>query len=89
MIKTFCKLFYNNILSTCYDTQKKSQDDIIIDIDKYDNLNIDYKIQKKSDFYKQDSLDIYKEPDNNLVNNNDTDDTNDIDDKYDKMSDIV
>lgn len=89
MIKTIFKLFYNNILSICYDTQKKSQDDIIINIDKYDNLNIDYKIQKKSDFYKQDCLDIYKEPDNNFSKTNDTDDTDDIDDKYDKMSDIV
>jgi len=47
MIKTFIKLFYNKILSICYDTQRNSQDDIIIDLNKYDNINIDYKIQKK------------------------------------------
>ena len=51
MIKTFCKLFYNKFLSICYDTQQNSQDDIIIDFNKYDNINIDYKIQKKTDFY--------------------------------------
>jgi len=46
----FFRLFYNNILSICYDTQKNNQDDIIIDFDKYENINIDYKIQKKQDF---------------------------------------
>ena len=50
MIKTFCKLFYNKFISICYDTQKNSQDDIIIDFNKYDNINIDYKIQKKQIF---------------------------------------
>tara|TARA_B000000477_G_scaffold52176_2_gene43847 strand:- start:9514 stop:9945 length:432 start_codon:yes stop_codon:yes gene_type:complete len=63
MIKTFCKLFYNKILSICYDTQKNSQDDIIIDFNKYDNINIDYKIQKKTDFYNGDFIE------NDLLNN--------------------
>jgi hypothetical protein len=40
----------------CYDTQKNSQDDIIIDFNKYDIINIDYKIQKKTDFYNGDFL---------------------------------
>ena len=49
MIKNIFKIFYNNIISICYDTQKNSQnDEIIVDIN---NLNIDHKIQKKSDFY--------------------------------------
>lgn len=52
MIKTIFKLFYNNILSICYDTKKYTQDDIIIDLNEYDN--IDYKIQKKTDFYNDD-----------------------------------
>jgi uncharacterized protein YcbK (DUF882 family) len=52
MIKTFFKLFYNNILSICYDTQKNTQDDIIIDFNNYN----DYKIQKKTDFYNSDFL---------------------------------
>tara|TARA_B110000858_G_scaffold101301_1_gene116407 strand:+ start:3906 stop:4247 length:342 start_codon:yes stop_codon:yes gene_type:complete len=47
MIKSLFKIFYNNILSICYDTQKKTQDDIIIDFNKYENINIDYKIQQK------------------------------------------
>ncbi|MDB4613897.1 hypothetical protein OAH43_00030 [bacterium] len=63
MIRTFCKLFYNKILSICYDTQKNSQDDIIIDFNKYNNINIDYKIQKKTDFYNGDFIE------NNLLNN--------------------
>lgn len=63
MIKTFCNLFYNNFLSICYDTQKNSQDDIIINFNKYDNINIDYKIQKKTDFYNEDYIE------NDLLNN--------------------
>lgn len=50
MIKTIFKLFYNNILSICYDTKKYQQDDIIIDLNKYNNF--DYKIQKKTEFNK-------------------------------------
>ena len=46
MIKTIFKLFYNNILSICYDTQKNTQDDIIINFNKYNDINIDYKIKK-------------------------------------------
>lgn len=53
MIKTIFKLFYKNILSICYDTQKNTQDDIIIDFNNYN----DYKIQKKTDFYNGDFLD--------------------------------
>lgn len=64
MIKTFIKLFYNKILSICYDTQRNSQDDIIIDLNKYDNINIDYKIQKKIHLYNGDFLE------NNLLNYN-------------------
>ena len=56
MIKTIFKFFYNKILSMCYDTQTNSQDDIIIDFNKYDIINIDYKIQKKTDFYNGDFL---------------------------------
>ena len=141
MIKTFCKLFYNKFISICYDTQKNSQDDIIIDFNKYDNINIDYKIQKKTDFYNGDLIEndllnnIFIEDnnclatnlnnkdtyENDLLNNifiedNDTinlidkdifennlsdihnensyddckskDDYSDIDDKYDKISDV-
>lgn len=55
MIKTIFKLFYKNILSICYDTQKNTQDDIIIDFNNYNDYN-DYKIQKKTDFYNGDFL---------------------------------
>ena len=85
MIKTFCKLFYNNFLSICYDTQKNSQDDIIIDFNKYDNINIDYKIQKKTDFYNGDFIenDLFNNKKKNLLNTHtfieNTDNTNLID----------
>lgn len=93
MIKTFCKLFYNKFISICYDTQKNSQDDIIIDFNKYDNINIDYKIQKKTDFYNGDFIennsnlsDIHNE--NSYDDCKSKEDYSDIDDKYDKISDI-
>ena len=93
MIKTFCKLFYNKFLSICYDTQQNSQDDIIIYFNKYDNINIDYKIQKKTDFYNGDFIennsnlsDIHNE--NSYDDCKSKDDYSDIDDKYDKISDI-
>tara|TARA_B110000259_G_scaffold150514_1_gene169987 strand:+ start:4071 stop:4448 length:378 start_codon:yes stop_codon:yes gene_type:complete len=78
MIKTIFKFFYNKILSICYDTQKNSQDDIIIDFNKYDTINIDYKIQKKTDFYNGDFIEndslnnkkIYNSLDNTFINDN-------------------
>tara|TARA_B110000003_G_C16653780_1_gene535485 strand:+ start:2447 stop:2800 length:354 start_codon:yes stop_codon:yes gene_type:complete len=116
MIRTFCKLFYNKILSICYDTQKNSQDDIIIDFNKYNNINIDYKIQKKTDFYNGDFIENNLLDTNTFIDETDTtnlidkdifennlsyihnensyddckskDDYSDIDDKYDKISDI-
>ena len=56
MIKSLFKIFYNNILSLCYDTQKNTQDDIIINFNNYENLNFDYKILKKKDFYDNNTL---------------------------------
>ena len=114
MIKTFFKLFYNNILSICYDTQKNTQDDIIIDLNKYNDINIDYKIQKKTDFYNGDFLEhdliktdykyinLFQEKTENIEENKLLDiehensyddcklkeDLSDIDDNYDKISDL-
>jgi hypothetical protein len=83
MIKTIFKFFYNKILSMCYDTQTNSQDDIIIDFNKYDIINIDYKIQKKTDFYNGDFLenDLFNTKkthslDNTFIKENDIDNTN-------------
>jgi hypothetical protein len=67
----------------CYDTQTNSQDDIIIDFNKYDIINIDYKIQKKTDFYNGDFLenDLFNTKkthslDNTFIKENDIDNTN-------------
>ena len=87
MIKTIFKFFYNKILSICYDTQKNSQDDIIIDFNKYDTINIDYKIQKKTDFYNGDFIEndslnnkkIYNSLDNTFINENDNTNLNNED----------
>ena len=97
MIKTFCKLFYNKFLSICYDTQKNNQDDIIIDFDKYENINIDYKIQKKQDFCNIDNtlLNIKKNDNLSIIetqkqdyNSLDEYDNSDIGDNYDIVSDF-
>jgi len=93
----FFRLFYNNILSICYDTQKNNQDDIIIDFDKYENINIDYKIQKKQDFCNIDNtlLNIKKNDNLSIIetqkqdyNSLDEYDNSDIGDNYDIVSDF-
>lgn len=91
MIKTIFKLFYKNILSICYDTQKNTQDDIIIDFNNYN----DYKIQKKTDFYNGD---FFQEESENIQENklSDIEHENSYDDckskedfsDYDKISDL-
>jgi hypothetical protein len=104
MIKNIFKIFYNNIISICYDTQKNSQnDEIIVDIN---SLNIDHKIQKKSDFYNY--LNVLNDNNDLVIANKTCQDTNsinqkcdsvknevdydsndsEIDEKYDKMSDF-
>ena len=104
MIKNIFKIFYNNIISICYDTQKNSQnDEIIVDIN---SLNIDHKIQKKSDFYNY--LNVLNDNNDLVIANKTCQDTNNInqkcdsvvnevdydsndsevDEKYDKMSDF-